>query len=125
MVGDFVGHANRAEEDGIVAADLVFPVVGQHLAVLFKIVPAGKIEMVKLQVDAKFARRRVQHQQTLGHDFGANAVSGDNGDAVCAGHGCSLCVWCVAAQLPRIGWRIFPENPSAKRRTVTLVSTAF
>ena len=90
MVGDFVGHADRAKEDSVVAADLVFPVVRQHLAVLFKIVPAGKIEMVKLQIDTEFARRRVQHQQALGHDFCAYAVSGDDGDAVFAGHVCSL-----------------------------------
>ena len=39
MVGNFVWPTHSAKVDGIVAADLVFPIVGQHLAVLFKVVP--------------------------------------------------------------------------------------
>jgi hypothetical protein len=41
--------------------------------------------VVKLQANAKAAGRGLQHPQTLGHDFFANAVPGDDSDAVC-GH---------------------------------------
>ena len=39
MVGNFVWPTHSTKVDGIVATDLVFPIVGQHLAVLFKVVP--------------------------------------------------------------------------------------
>jgi len=73
---------HRAEVDGVVPADDVFPVVGQHLAVLFAVVPAGKIKVIKVQVDAKFTGCSVHHAQALGHHFLANAVSWNHGDAV-------------------------------------------
>jgi hypothetical protein len=53
---------------------------------LFEVVPAGKIEMVKLQIDAELASRSVHHAQAFRHDFFANAVSWNHGNAV-SGHG--------------------------------------
>ena len=64
------------------ASDLRLPVVGQHLAVALEVVPAGKVESVPLQVDAELARSGVEHAQPLGHDLFANAVAGDDGNAV-------------------------------------------
>jgi hypothetical protein len=42
--------------------------------------------MVKLQTDATSASDFIQHPQTFRHDFCANAVSGDDSDAVCVRH---------------------------------------
>ena len=47
VVSNFVGPAYRTKVNGIVSTDLVFPIVGHHLAVLLKIIPTSKIEMVK------------------------------------------------------------------------------
>jgi hypothetical protein len=65
-----------------VVTDLVFPIVGQHLAVLFVVVPARKIKVIKVQVNAKLARCGIQHAYSFGHDFFANAVTGNNGYGV-------------------------------------------
>jgi hypothetical protein len=85
MVGNFVGPTHGTKVNRIMAANQVFPVVGQHLSMALKVVPAGKVKMVKLQADVKTAGRGLQHPQTLGHDFFANAVPSNNSDAVC-GH---------------------------------------
>lgn len=37
MVGNLVGPAYRAKVNYVVPANLVFPVIGQHLAVFFKL----------------------------------------------------------------------------------------
>src|SRR6218665_2523360 len=84
MVGDFFGPAHGAEVDGLVAAALLVPVVGRHLAVLFVVVPTGKVDGIELQRNAEPALRRVEHTQALGHDFLADAVSGNDGNAVFA-----------------------------------------
>src|SRR5687768_9760956 len=89
MIGNLVGPTHRAEVDGVVPADLVFPVVGQHLAVLLAVVPAGEIEMVEGQVDAELRGRGLHHTDALGHDFLAYAVTGDDCDSLGA-HGCFL-----------------------------------
>jgi hypothetical protein len=49
---------------------------------LLKIVPTGKIEMVKVKIDAKFACRRVHDAQAFGHDFLADSVPWNHGNAV-------------------------------------------
>jgi hypothetical protein len=85
MVGDFVGPAHSAKVNRIMAADQVFPVVRQHLAMALKVVPTGKVEVVKLQANVKAAGHGLQNPQPLGHDFFANAVPGNDSDAVC-GH---------------------------------------
>src|ERR1035437_9275314 len=60
------------------ATNLVFPIIGQHLAVLLAIVPTGKIKMIKLQVKGEFSRRCFHHPKTFGHDFFANAIARNN-----------------------------------------------
>src|SRR5882724_4332901 len=63
------------------AADPVLPVVRHHLAVFFAVVPARKIEVIEREVDAEFRRRRLHHPDALGHDFLADAVTGDHRDS--------------------------------------------
>src|SRR5436305_849007 len=82
MIGDFRRPADRAEIDRVVLADPVLPVVRHHLAVLFVIVPAGEIEMVEMHVEAMLFRRRLQHAKTLWDDFLADAVAGNDRDAI-------------------------------------------
>src|SRR6218665_1680597 len=88
MVGDFLGPANGAEADGLVAADLLLPAVGQHLAVVFVVVPTCKVEVIELPRNAETARRCVDHAQDIWHDFLADAVSVNDGNSVFA-HSCA------------------------------------
>jgi hypothetical protein len=80
------GTVAGAKQNGVVAANLCLPIVGHHLSVAGKVGAVGEIKFVQLQLDAKAARRSVQHAQAFGHDFLANAVSSDNGDAVRRAH---------------------------------------
>jgi hypothetical protein len=82
MVGNFVRPSHGTEVKRVVTTDLVFPVVRQHLAVLFAIVPAGKVKVVEVQINAKFAGSSVHDAQAFRHDFFANAISGYHGNAV-------------------------------------------
>jgi hypothetical protein len=65
-----------------VAANQVLPVIRQHLAMALKVVPTGEIKVVKLQANVKTPGSGFQHPQTLGHDFFANAVTGNDCDTV-------------------------------------------
>ncbi len=91
ICGDYRASAgiDLAHDREDMAADLVLPVVGQHLAVLLAVVPAGKAEVVELQVDVEAAGGRLHRADALGHDFLADAVAGDDGDALLA-HGVLL-----------------------------------
>ncbi len=106
MVGHRIGPADRAEKQGIVAAQGVEPAVGQHLAVTRVVVAAGEVEMVALQRKAEPARGGIQHAQPFGHDFLADPVSGNHGDAIRT-HGMRS-AW-------RLGWVAGPR-PGAVRR---------
>ncbi len=48
VIRDFGRPADRAEIDCVVLADPGLPVLRHHLAVLFVIVPGGKVEMVEM-----------------------------------------------------------------------------
>ena len=76
------GPADRAEEDRVVLADLVLPVLRHHAAVLFVVVAGGEIEVVAAQLEAEFLGRRLQHAHALRHDLLADAVARDDGDAM-------------------------------------------
>ena len=83
--GDVVGDvrvADGAEIDSVVLADFFLPVLRHHAAVLFVIVAGGEVEIVELQLEAEFLRRRFEHAHALRHDFLADAVAGNDGDAV-------------------------------------------
>ena len=81
MVGHLRGPADGAEEDRVVLADLLFPVLRHHRAVL-QVVIARPVEVIELQLDLEPARRRVEDAQPLGHDLLADAVAGDHRDLV-------------------------------------------
>ena len=89
MVGDDVGHADGAKENGLEAGELRAPVVRHHLAVLDVVVAVGPFEGGEFEVDAEAFGGGVQGAQALGHDFLADAVAGDHGDLV-GFHGCLL-----------------------------------
>ena len=89
MVGNFRRPADRAEEDRVVSADLVLPVLRHHALVLGVIVIGGEIEVILAQFEAEFLGRGLKHPHALRHDLLADAVAGDDGDVVDAvsGHG--------------------------------------
>ncbi len=64
------------------AADLRLPVVRHHLAVLLVIIVAREVEMIELHGDAMLLGRGLDHAQPLGHDLLADAVAGDDCDAI-------------------------------------------
>ena len=82
MVGNLLGPADRTEEHRVVSADLVLPVVGQHLLVLLVVVPGGEIEVVEGQIDLEPGRGLFEHANALGDDFLADAVPGNDGDSL-------------------------------------------
>src|SRR5665647_363020 len=84
MILNFFGPTDRSKINRIMTGNLVFPVVRQHFSVLLKVVPTGKIEMIKLQIKAEFARRSVHDTNALGHHFLANTIAGDDGDSFSA-----------------------------------------
>ena len=100
MVGHGGGPADGAEQNGIKALQLGLPVVGHHLAVLRKVVAMGPVEMLHLERQVKSLGGSFQHADALGHDFLADAVACEYGDALFLAHGSSFgCRW-----LPRRCW---------------------
>ena len=89
VIGDFRRPADRAEEDRVMAADLVLPVLRHHALVLVVIVVGREIEIVIAQFEAEFLRRGFEHPHAFRHDLLADAVAGNDGDAINAvgGHG--------------------------------------
>ena len=49
--------------------------------------------MVKLQTDPEAPGGGLQDADTFGHDFGSDAVAGDDGNAMGLAHGCAPLVW--------------------------------
>jgi hypothetical protein len=88
MFGHGGGPAHGSEEDGVHARQLRLPVVGHHFSVGGVVVAAGPFEFVQLQFKAKAGGGGLDGAQALGHDFFADAVSGQDGDAVGLGGGC-------------------------------------
>ena len=86
LIGE-LGPTDGPEIDGVMSANLVLPVIGQHLAVPFAIVPARKVKMVELQVETELRGGRLHDAQALRHYFLADAVPCDDGDTLLA-HRC-------------------------------------
>ena len=82
VIGHLRRPADRAEEDGVVAADLLLPVLRHHALVLGVIVVGGEIEVVLPQFETEFLGRCFEHAHALGNDFLADAVAGNDGDVV-------------------------------------------
>jgi hypothetical protein len=93
MIGDLGRPADRAEEDRVMAAYSVLPVLRHHAVVLGVVVVGGEVEIVLAQLEAEFLRRGFEDAHALGHHFLADAVAWNDGDAVdpiggrCAVHG--------------------------------------
>src|SRR5258706_6456978 len=79
-----VGHrrkSDRAEEDRLVAADLLEPIHGHHAAVLRVVVAAPGL-LVPLECEPELAARRLQHALAFGDHFLADSIAGDDRDSV-------------------------------------------
>jgi hypothetical protein len=89
VIGYFRRPANRAEEDGVVPADLVLPVLRHHALMLCVIIVGGEIEIVLAQFKAEFLRRYLENAHALWHHLFADAVAGNDGNVIDAigGHG--------------------------------------
>ena len=80
MIGDLVGKSDRTEENRVMAANLFFPVLRQHITMFGVVVITREIEMIEMQIDAEFRRDRFQHTKPFRHDLLANPVTGDDRD---------------------------------------------
>ena len=106
VIQNFFRPADGTEVDGVMAANQVFPVVRQHLAVFLEIVPAGKVEVVKLKVNPVLDGRTLHNPNALGHDLFADTVTGNHCNSLFA-HRESLCIMvkklilCLALQSER------------------------
>ena len=73
------GEAHRAEIDGVEGAERLDAVGGHHRTGL-QVPLARPVELLPLELDAVPGRRRFQDPHTLGHDFLADPVSGNQRD---------------------------------------------
>ena len=91
MVGDFFGPAYGSEEDGVVVAYLLLPVVRHHLSVFQVVVAGGEVELVELEFKAELFGGGFEDADAFGDDLFADSVAGDYcdlmGAGVCGGHG--------------------------------------
>ena len=82
VIRDLLGPADGAEEDRIVRADPLLPVLRQHAAVLGVIIVGGKIEVIELQVEAELLSRGLQNTHSFRRRFLTDAIAGNNGQSV-------------------------------------------
>jgi hypothetical protein len=82
VIRDFRRPTDRAEIDRVMLADFRLPVFRHHAAVLFVIVTAGKIEIVQAQLETELFRRNLEHPHAFGHDFLADTIARNDGNAV-------------------------------------------
>ncbi len=75
MIGDFVRKANRSKENSVMTANLILPIFGQHIPMFGVIIIAGKIKMIEMQIDIKFAGYGFKCTQALWNNLFADAVS--------------------------------------------------
>src|SRR5262252_1815108 len=76
------GPADRAEEDRVVAADLLLPILRHHAAVFFEVLDAGEIEPVELELEPMLPGGLLKGAYAFGRDFLADAVARYDGDAI-------------------------------------------
>ena len=74
--------ADGAEEDGVIA-ELCLPVVRHHLARAARSSRSWRSRVIAFEVKPK-SRAAFEDAHAFGHDFLADAVTGDDGDAVFA-----------------------------------------
>jgi hypothetical protein len=86
MIRDRSGPADRAEVDCVVMPNRLEPVLRHHPSVL-RVVVAAPGQIVPGERDAVLGCDRFEHAQAFGHDFLANTVTRDDGDAIAFVHG--------------------------------------
>src|SRR5579872_4885261 len=82
VIRDFCRPAHGAEINRVMLADLLFPVVRHHLAVLFVVVVGSEIEMIEMHGNAVLFRRGLNDTQTFRHHLLADSVAGNDRDPV-------------------------------------------
>ena len=81
-----LGRTHGAEKDGIERPELLEAVLGHHPAGL-EIVLAGVRKLFEIHGKLEASGKRLQGPHPFGHDFAADAVTGDQRDTI--GHGSS------------------------------------
>ena len=79
------GKADGAEQDAV-GLGHAFHAVGRHHGAGFLVGLAGPVVLVEFQGEAEAALGGIEHAQGFGHGFLADAVAGDDRDAVGLAH---------------------------------------
>jgi hypothetical protein len=74
--------ADGAEQNRVHAFELRLPVVGHHLAGLRVVVATGPLDVAEVEPDAEAPRHGVEYAQRFRHDFAADAVAGNDCNAM-------------------------------------------
>src|SRR5262249_5460542 len=82
VVWDLGGPADGAEEDRVMAADLLLPILRHHAAILFEIFDTGEVEPIELEGKAVFLGGLLKGAHALGRHFLADAIPRYDGDAI-------------------------------------------
>ena len=82
VIRDLRRPADRAEEDRVVLADLLLPVLRHHAFVLGVVVVGGEVEPVLPHLEAELLRHRLERAHALRHDLLADAVARNDGDTI-------------------------------------------
>ena len=85
LLSNAIAPANGAEKNRFVSMDLFEPVFRHHSAV-FDVVIAAPRELVPLECDAELLTCGLERANTLGYYLFADAVTRDDGDAMCICH---------------------------------------
>ena len=82
VIRDLRRPADRAEEDRVVLADLLLPVLRHHALVLGVVVVGGEVEPVLPHLEAELLRDRLERAHAFRHDLLADAVARNDGDTI-------------------------------------------
>src|SRR4029077_3379040 len=75
------GETDGAKENRLMMAYLLEAILGHH-ATCLRVQSAAPVKVLPVESETEFARGRVKDANTFGHDFFANAVTGNDGDLV-------------------------------------------
>jgi hypothetical protein len=80
VIGDLLGPTDRAEENGVVRADLAPPILRHHGPVSGIIVVRREIERIQTEIKAVFLGGRFEHGAAFRHHLLADSIACDDGD---------------------------------------------